>query len=66
MITHRPDKHGAVRLWYQRPPQAFIDQGGGVKVRETFAGCKLTAKGLAASRASILAWLDKRDEWRVE
>ena len=68
MIAHRPDKHGVVRLWYQRPPQAFIDSQTAIKVllRDTFAGCRLTNKGRWASACSLQAWLDKRDEWSAE
>ena len=62
MIAQRPDKHGVVRLWYQRPPQAFIDQA----LKYSFLDRELTEKGMAASHASMHAWLDKRDEWRVE
>lgn len=64
MIAQRPDKHGVVRLWYQRPPQAFTTPH--LAFRDTFLGCKLTPLGMAECKASYLAWLDKRDEWRAE
>ena len=65
MIAQRPDKHGIVRLWYRRPPQAFIDwrKVGKYKPSAMFLGCRLTEKGHLASVRSYLAWLDKRDEW---
>ena len=68
MIAQRPDKHGVVRLWYQRPPQAFIDMGGGAVMISggMFLGRMLTHKGVTAANASMHAWLDKRDEWRPE
>lgn len=68
MIIQLPDKQGIIRLVYQRPPQAFIDRGGGAAtiIGGMFLGRMLTHKGVTAANASYRAWLDKRDEWSAE
>ena len=67
MLTTVIDPNGISRQVYVRPPQAFVDAAEkGIRLSETFVGCKLTPLGMEASLESCLAWLAKRDEWRPE
>lgn len=67
MLTTIIDPNGISRQVYVRPPQAFVDCAEkGMRLHETFMGCKLTYKGMLASMGSLVAWLDKRDEWETE